>query len=91
MILTSQGRGTKSHVLFLIRASNSDCMADFQLGSDKARVGFLGRGEMAGSLMDTERLKSFLGLEIPVMLRVVMVLVGGAGGGAGRRSVGMGC
>ena len=82
-MLTSQGRGTKSHVLFLIRALNSDCIADFQLGSDKASLGFLGSGEMVGSSMVTERLKSFLGLWIPRMLRVAMVLVGGAGGAGG--------
>ena len=53
MILTSQGRGTKFHILFLIKASNSDCMADFQLGYDKARVEFSGRGDIIGSTMET--------------------------------------
>lgn len=31
------------HILFLIRTSNSDCVTDFQSGSNKARVEFLGR------------------------------------------------
>jgi hypothetical protein len=82
-MLASQGRGTKSHVLFLIRALNSDCIADFQLGSDKASFEFLGSGEMVGSSMVTERLKNFLGLWIPFMLRVAMVRVGGGAGGVG--------
>ena len=37
-------------------------MADFQLEFDKARVDFFGRGDIIGSVMETERLKSFLGL-----------------------------
>jgi len=62
MILTSQGYETKSHVLFLVRMSNSDCMVDFQLGSDKAKVGFLGRVDIIGSTMEIKRLKILLGL-----------------------------
>jgi hypothetical protein len=38
---------------------------------------------MVGSSTVTERLKSFLGLYIPCMLRVAMVRVGGAGGAGG--------
>lgn len=57
-MLTSQGHGTISHVLFLIRALNSDCNVDFQFGSDKVILVLLGRGEMVGSLMVTEKLKS---------------------------------
>lgn len=62
MTLTLQGHITKSHVLFLIRASKSNSFIDFQLGSDKERVGYLGRGGIIGSTMETKRLKSFLGL-----------------------------
>lgn len=39
---------------------------------------------MDGSSIETERLKGFLGLEMPCMLRVVMVRTGGAGGTGGK-------
>lgn len=46
MILTLQGHETKSQILFLIKASSSDYVKNFQLGSNKARVEFLGRGDI---------------------------------------------
>jgi len=53
MILTSQGRGTKSYVLFLIRASNSNFMVNFQLVYNKARVRVLRRCDIIGLTMET--------------------------------------
>src|ERR1044072_1500489 len=76
-MLAPQGRGTKSDILFLIRASNSECMVNYQLWLEKVSLGFLGISEMAGSDMGTERVKGFLGL--PIMLQTVMVLGGDTG------------
>jgi len=67
-----------NYVCISNKSINSDCIADFQLGSDRASLGVLGRGEMCGSSMVTKRLKSFLGLYISRMLRVAIVRVSGA-------------
>lgn len=50
--ITSQGPRTKSHILFLIKALNLECMTYFNLGFDKTMVRFLGRGDIVGSTME---------------------------------------
>lgn len=70
--LTFGGRGTKSHVLFLIRASYSSSMAIFQFGSRRAATGLWGNGEW-----DTVAAKAwlwyFFGLKTPIWLLLTIV------------------
>lgn len=78
-MITSQGQGAKSHICFLIRALDSNCIADFQLGSARESLWFLERDDMVGSSVVTNRLKIFLDVYIPLMLRMPMVRVANAG------------
>jgi len=56
IILSLEGRGTKSHVLFLIRASYLSCIVDFQFGSDKANFGFLGIGDGVSQVTEDDKI-----------------------------------
>lgn len=69
--LTLTGRETNTHVLFLIRAEYSSCIAIFQFESSKTSTGFLGIRKMDGEV-NALKLKSFLGVNIPCWLLVVI-------------------
>ena len=73
MTCISDVRGTNSHVSFLIRALKSSIIANFQCGLDNASFGLRGTGE---GVVEVVRLNGFFGLEIPDMLRVVILLDG---------------
>lgn len=86
-MLVSWGRGTRSHVPFLIWASNSSCMTAVQFGSSKALRREIGRGEW----ISVWRERGCLAFDIPLLLRVCMLWrIVDCGEGAATERVGIG-
>lgn len=80
--IRTRGRGTRSHILFILNPLNSKSMVERQSGSRRACLYVVGMGERCSTVVVRER--GMRGLKIPALPRVIMGWWGiEADGGAG--------